>query len=103
MTATARRLDFRPRYDGDELDRLARKVAEVLAPVFETNGWRWEGEIPSVVDLAFAIRRLLEMTAQSQDGKANIQSPIWVNRNPEDDGLRVYLEVDVAWPTPDES
>jgi hypothetical protein len=66
--ATKRMIDFRPRYEDDELDRLARQVAEILAPVFETNGWRWDGEIPSAVDLALVIRRLLATAAENEPG-----------------------------------
>jgi hypothetical protein len=102
MAATARVLDFRPRYEGEELDRLARQVAEVLAPVFDANGWRWDGEIPSVVDLAFAVRRLLATAAEGEPGRAAITDPIWVNRN-SDDELRVYLELGVVGPRVDDT
>jgi hypothetical protein len=90
-------LDFRPRYHDDELDRLASQVAEILGPVFEANGWRWDGEIPSAVDLALTIRRLLATAAEDEQDRATIVDPIWVNRN-SDNELRVYVEVGMAMP-----
>jgi hypothetical protein len=105
--ATRRVLDFRPRYDNEVLDRLARQAGEVLAPVFEANGWPMPvlggglNEIPSAVEIALTVRRLLSTTAQNEQDIAEIVEPIWVNRN-RDDELRVYLEVGVVLPLRDE-
>jgi hypothetical protein len=71
VAATVKMLDFRPRYHDDELDRLASQVAEILGPVFEANGWRWDGEIPSAVDLALTIRRLLATAAEDEQDRGD--------------------------------
>ncbi|SRR6266487_5458277 len=93
--ATPRVIDFRPRYDNDELDRLAKEVGEVLAPVFEANGWRWAGEVPSAVEIALATLRLLQAAAVDEKDGLTIIDPIVVHRNREDE-LRVYLELGVV-------
>src|SRR6266702_3908669 len=93
MTATARVLDFRPRYDGDELDRLAREVAEVLAPV--------TGQ--SAAEIALTTRRLLqEVSEDEEDLPAIREGQIVVNRDDHDD-LGVYLELGVVMPVDDRS
>jgi hypothetical protein len=101
--ATRRVLDFSPRYDDEVLDRLARQAGEVLAPVFEANGWPMPSlggglnEIPSAVEIALTVRRLLAAAAENEQDIAEIVEPIWVNRS-RDDELRVYLEVGGVWP-----
>jgi hypothetical protein len=95
--ATPRKLDFRPRYDDDELDRLAQQTAETLAPAFEMNGWVWDGAVPSVVEIALAARRLLQIAAESERDGLTILDRIFVERTREDE-LRVFLYLDEVMP-----
>ncbi len=84
--ATPAVLDFRPRYRGEELDRLAKEVAEVLAPV--------TGQ--SVAEIALTTRRLLQMAAEREDEDILIsEGEITIHRSHEDE-LRVFLELGVA-------
>jgi hypothetical protein len=92
MTATPRTLDFRPSYDSYALERLARKVAEALAPVFEANRWEWAGGVPSTVEIAFATHRLLQQAVDDEEGTLISEGGIAVYRN-NDDELRVYLDL----------
>ncbi len=88
--ATTVTLDFRPRYRGEELDRLAKEVAEVLAPV--------TGQ--SAAEIALATRRLLQMAAEREDENILVcLGQIVVHRSGEDE-LRVFLELGVAEATP---
>ncbi len=84
------------RYDDEELDQLAKRVAEVLAPVFEANGW----DAGSVAEIALATRRLLQMAAELPPSRMVSLGRIVVHRD--EDELRVYLHLDAVMPVDDE-
>ena len=91
---TAAVLDFRPRYRGEELDRLAKEVAEALSGM--NKG--------SAAEIALATRRLLQMAAEREDEDILIsEGEITIHRSGEGE-LRVFLDLGVveAMPVDDE-
>jgi len=83
---TAAVLDLRPKYRGEELDRLAKEVAEALSGM--NKG--------SVAEIALTTRRLLQMAAEREDEDILVcLGQIVVHRSGEDE-LRVFLDLGVV-------
>jgi len=92
VVATAKRLDFSPRYQPEDVDRAAAIAADQMAPVFKENGWTLEEGLASAGTIALVLRRLIEKAAELESPGEVGSGRFTVMQYPEGD-IRIYLDL----------
>ena len=83
-------------------DRFLASAAEVAAPVFRFNNWKWRSPngammVPTEVDIALRLRRLLDRVIEGEDVTYASSGRLVVDRvDDSGDGSEFVVSIEIA-------